>query len=427
MTTTTKKRPGPRRTPVLVRALSRIVPGEEDETLGSAHWEYRGAAVRGLPVIGDGKITRSVARVLFEGLVAKLAPEERLQSTCGRTSCCNPSHRRTAAAALVWLLLALAAPAYATPPTIVLIVVDDMAVSDLAVTPSIRAIGERGASFDAALTPFPLCSPSRTSLLTGLSPTHHRVYANDAAEFDPTWETLGTRLQAAGYRTAIIGKVLNRITHLAVDRLPGWDTYFALQKHGDFGRNQTTVLANRGADFIRQAQRDGVPAFLYLAPAAPHGPNRGPSPECDAPPSTPLPEGADPTLWFRRMSSLCGVDRLVEKLDRLAGQNAVTIVISDNGWMSSNGRTGKMETVLDAVRVPLVMRGPGIEPGRTRNEISTLMDVSATVLALAGLSPALPSDGRSLVPLLGPDANVDPAPWNPTILIESVAPDGDER
>jgi len=416
----TKRRPGPKRTPVLVRALARIEPDADDSPLGSPCWRFRGESRRGRAVIGDRDgAPRSVVRILYDALIEKVAPRARLRSACGRTSCCNPLHRRVVGALALACLLAT--PSLASQPTIVLIVADDMAVSDLAATPSIRSIAERGASFDAALTPFPLCSPSRTSLLTGLAPRTHGVYANDAALFDPSWPTLGTRLGAAGYRTALIGKLLNRVHNLRAP-LGGWDEYRPLAKHSDFESDQSTVLANRASNFLRDAARDGVPAFVYLAPVAPHGPNRGPSPECDAPTMLPQDGTVDDRTWFRRMSSLCGLDRLVEKIDRVAGPDAYVVVLSDNGWMQSNGRTGKHETVLGAVRVPLAIRGPGIAAGRVREEIVTLMDVHATVLALAGVAPS--GDGRSLTQLLGVDANDEPEPWTPTVVIESVPPTG---
>lgn len=305
----------------------------------------------------------------------------------------------------VLLVLLFLMPVRASAASIVVILADDMRVDDVAHMPTLEQLAAQGTSFDLALAPFALCTPARASLLTGMAPTRHGIYTNHAELFDPAWPTLGTRLQAAGYRTALVGKVFNRMRLAPWTRLPGWDTYQALDKHSDYGAEQSHVLANRAARFLRSCARDGVDCFLYVSPASPHGPNPGP-PECTGPWPAPPPSLADTHLWNRRMSSLCGLDGLVDKVVRAAPANTTFIFMSDQGFMLGEGagadedddpRMGKQELIIDAMQFPLIVWGPGVEQSHRREIVST-MDVTATVLDLAGVDQA-GVDGKSLVPL----------------------------
>lgn len=303
------------------------------------------------------------------------------------------------------LAVILAAPVPAHAATIVLVVADDMRVDDVAYMPTLQQLAAEGTSFDLALAPFALCTPARASLLTGMSPTHHGIYTNHAELFDPNWPTLGTRLQAAGYRTALIGKLFNRMRLAPWDRLPGWDTYQALDKHSDYGAEQSHVLARRAAAFLRDCRHDGVDCFLYLSPVSPHGPNPGP-PECVGPWPAPPRADLDLHLWHRRMSSLCGLDGLVGKVAKAAPPDTTFIFLSDQGFMlgenasddeDDDPRMGKQELVIDSMQFPLMIWGPGVQHSARREIVST-MDVTATVLDLAGVDqPGV--DGKSLVPL----------------------------
>ena len=324
-------------------------------------------------------------------------------------------------------LIVLAAPARAAE-SIVVVVADDLRVQDLAFMPELTALAERGAGFSSALA-YPLCTPSRISLLTGQAPDRHGILTNDVRLFDRNTPTLGTQLQAAGWRTAMFGKWLNKMGRLPEEerRFPGWDRWTGLVKHSDYGREQTKVLGNRTSDFLRDCGADDVPCFAYVAPASPHGPNFGPE-DCDA--TIPPVEGEwEPRRWNQRLSSICGLDRMIGKIARR--EPTWLIVVGDNGYMAENGRTGKNELVIDAVRVPLVVVGPNVGAGRDRREIVSLMDVYATILDLAGVTPGEAPDGQTLSPLFPePVAGVSPAPWSGTLMLMSEAPspgDDDEE
>lgn len=74
-------------------------------------------------------------------------------------------------------------------------------------TPHLDTLAERGRIFDRMYTPFPLCCPSRTSLMTGLMPRHHHVLGNwRGLRPDLADQGLGRWFADAGYHTFYVGK-----------------------------------------------------------------------------------------------------------------------------------------------------------------------------------------------------------------------------
>jgi arylsulfatase A-like enzyme len=115
---------------------------------------------------------------------------------------------------------------------------------------------------------------------------------------------------------------------------------------------------------------------------------------------------ADVTRRYRcRIESLLAVDdgvgRVVDALNR-GGEldNTIIIFTSDNGFFAGEHRvrTGKNRVYEEAIRVPLVIRGPGVPQGATVDDLSINADLAPTILDAAGATPGLPEDGRSLLP-----------------------------
>jgi len=84
-------------------------------------------------------------------------------------------------------------------------------------TPNIDALAKRGVFFAQAFTPFPLCTPARTSIFTGLEPRHHNVRHNINMNYSPGPPALAPKyvafpefLEKAGYRTYFLGKLHTR-------------------------------------------------------------------------------------------------------------------------------------------------------------------------------------------------------------------------
>ncbi|HEY7215974.1 MAG TPA: sulfatase [Thermoanaerobaculia bacterium] len=343
-------------------------------------------------------------------------------------------------------------------------------------------LARQGMTFTQHVVPLSLCCPSRASILTGLYPHNHKVYTNFPPDggferFDELRHeeaTLATALHAAGYRTALFGKYLNGYpgeeggTYVP----PGWDEWaspvhgspyasynYTLNENGKtvkYGNGaeayMTDVLAGKAAAFVRGAAAGGQPFFLYLATYAPHKPSTparrhaGLFADLQAP-RTPAFDEADvrdkpqriraskrltageiatiDALYRKQIRSLQAVDEAVAALVKAlqeTGQLAGTYILftSDNGFHMGQHRLepGKYTPYETDVRVPLLVRGPGVPAGATSSALTSSVDLAPTLAALAGARLAVPPDGRSLAPLLHGQA---PAGWRQAALLEQFA------
>ena len=345
-------------------------------------------------------------------------------------------------------------------PNILLISTDDQPAWTTRWQPKLRRImGDQGTTFEGACAADPLCGPNRASTLLGRYSHNHRIRDNTRATelfrgAGHEADHYGHALKAAGYRTGWFGKWLNEHPH---DFVPsGWDRgYFLVGHQGDpdefwinddgtvrnIPRNRwddTDLLATRAADFA-EYQRSVQPWFCALSLWAPHFPFGGlhiPARHRHdydgmAPPSGPEfrdpPEHYDPMkftdAWLRNYhegarEELQAVDDAVEKMvGRLGttGQLADTLVLytTDNGFISGQHRQIKKSKHYDeSVRVPLIVRGPGVARGGRTDALVSSADIAPTLAETAGAD--FPCDGRSLVPLFG---GAEPEWWRTNMLV----------
>jgi arylsulfatase A-like enzyme len=108
--------------------------------------------------------------------------------------------------------------------------------------------------------------------------------------------------------------------------------------------------------------------------------------------------------YVSQLESLRSIDRLVKRLvGRLsaAGELDRTLFVftSDNGYLRGQHRLeGKSRPYEEAIRVPLLIRGPGFEAGAHDRRLTANVDLAPTVLDAAGAEADLTLDGRSLRP-----------------------------
>ena len=97
--------------------------------------------------------------------------------------------------------------------------------------------------------------------------------------------------------------------------------------------------------------------------------------------------------------------------------NTYIVFTSDNGYhLGEHGiPLGKQSPYDESLRVPLIVRGPGVPAGAVVDAMALNIDLAPTFAELAGASPADFVDGRSLVPLLDGDP---PAEWRHGFLVE---------
>jgi arylsulfatase A-like enzyme len=206
---------------------------------------------------------------------------------------------RTASLALLVLALtALAAPisaaARAPRPNVVVITTDDQPLSmmDRRALPSTHELlVDGGTSFSNAIVTTPLCCPSRASLLTGQYGHNNGFLKNNYADLINRRNVLPAWLQAAGYRTAHVGRYLNGFenkvggTHRAA---PGWDvwqTELAPRRYFDYelsanGKPRhlgtddddylTRVLNDKSAALASRLAARRRPFYLQIDHLAPH-------------------------------------------------------------------------------------------------------------------------------------------------------------
>ena len=108
-----------------------------------------------------------------------------------------------------------------------------------------------------------------------------------------------------------------------------------------------------------------------------------------------------------RIRSLQVLDRTVARLvEELEAQGALDdtylIFTSDNGYIMGNHRReiGKYNQFQGTVNVPFYVRGPGIAPGSTYDDLAGNIDIAPTIAEIAGATPPASVDGVSLLPLL---------------------------
>jgi len=397
-----------------------------------------------------------------------------------------------AATACLALAAAFADPgssAAPKPPNIIFVLTDDLSWNLLRFMPNVKQMQKQGVTFGRYFVTDSLCCPSRASIFTGKFPHDTGIFTNDGKDggfklfhsLGHENSTFATRLQSAGYLTAMMGKYMNGYTPTAAvdDQIgyipPGWDEWdvagnayseynYILNENGaliHYGRQPsdylTDVLAGKSVDFINRAAAEGKPFLLEIAPFAPHGPYT-PAPRhlSDFPglraPRTPAFDEADirdKPAWLRTHLNLRGVQvanidsgfrkraQAVESVDELIGilqavlkakkgqlSNTYTFFTSDNGYHMGEHRlsAGKQTAFETDIRVPLVVTGPGIPRGRTVNKLASNIDLYPTFVRLGGESIPPAVDGRSLLPLLGGGAVPS---WRKAILVEHHGPDRD--
>ncbi len=351
---------------------------------------------------------------------------------------------------LVGLASVLSSPAAevaGTKPNIVFIFADDWGYADLGIhgstfckTPRLDAMAAEGIDFQSFTVNNPVCSPSRTAVMTGHFPARHSVHQHFASFehhqragmpdwLDPKAPMLPRMLKRAGYATGHFGK-----WHLCNDHIPdgpmpaayGFDEFgaFNLPNEAD-EQMKTSATCPRATDFIRRHKNQ--PFFVNVWLHETHTPHY--------PLEQYLAQFKDLDERKRVYAAVvaegdAGVGLILDTLKQ-EGLERKTLVIfsSDNGpeWSGkrkhgddtstgpglgtfySVGEKGnlkgqKRSLYAGGIRVPFIVRWPGVVPaGRVnRDSVLTAVDLLPTFLELAGVeSPqGYESDGESFVSAL---------------------------
>lgn len=315
------------------------------------------------------------------------------------------------------------------------------------VTPRLdRFAGEDATNFTNCFTPQPVCGPARAMLQTGLYPTQIGCFRN-AISLPVNQRTIAKSMREAGYQVAYVGK-----WHLASDRggesyatLPvpmerrgGYEDFWRVAdvleftSHGyggyiydekgekiEFDGYRTDCITDQALEFIEKY--DGSkPFFLFISHIEPHHQNdtgdyEGPEGSKErfkdyvAPPDL-EPGKGDWERFYPDYLGCCNAldtnfGRVIDALKKRGlYDNTLIVYTSDHGChfkTHSDEVVGgyddyKRNSFENTIHVPLLIKGPGFEPGRREDKVVSLIDLPRTLMTAAGCQIGEDIQGRAL-------------------------------
>ncbi len=343
--------------------------------------------------------------------------------------------------ALTCLPRPIAEAAKSKPPNLILILADDLGYADIGVqgarhlTPHLDRMAAQGVRLTSFVTAGNVCTPTRTSLMTGCYPKRvglhqHVLFPGGKKGISASEVTLAELLKAKGYATMIIGK-----WHLGdqPEFLPtrhGFDDYFGIPFSNDMGQmtqqgptrtdrpktpllraervaeeepDQRTLTRRYTAEAVKFIETNRAkPFFLYLPHAMPHWPHYS-SAGFDG-------KSGNGTFGDAVTELDWSVGELLGALKRLKlDEQTLVVFTSDNGGPVFQGATNtplhgaKGGTFEGGHRAPFLARWPGRVPaGRVVDELAASFDLYTTLAKLGGAE--VPKDrivdGKDIWPLL---------------------------
>jgi arylsulfatase A len=325
--------------------------------------------------------------------------------------------------------------ALAASPNIILILTDDQGWSMMSArmhpdlpasaidyfhTPAMDRLAREGMRFTSGYSPGPLCTPTRRSIQNGMTPARQR-----GTEFKSTWVpaahlTLPRALKQAdsAYVCAHFGKwgedmisTPEECGYDASDGMTGNKTGGADdEKFSDIVKEDPKLifsLTKRATEFIAKQAAAQRPFYLQLSHYAVHR-------QVQALPATNdkyIAKGQPPRQFTPTFAAMLedlntGLTQLLDEVDRLGiAGNTFVVFTADNGGNTSYANTdaslptnndplrqGKQYLYEGGIRVPFIVRGPGIKSGSVNHEPVAGYDLLPTFYELAGGKKPLPTD-----------------------------------
>jgi N-acetylglucosamine-6-sulfatase len=356
-------------------------------------------------------------------------------------------------------------------PNVLFILTDDLDddSQSIAHMENLRSlITNNGVTLKNAYVTQAVCCPSRASILRGQYPHNTGVTSNHAEDYDEfvssgrEASTFATWIHDAGYQTAYFGKYLNGYDTTRIP--PGWDRWFSDygatkdQQFNDQGKVVTydpndyffeDVLRDKTLEWLKD-RNTSKPFLAVISTHAPHQPaipalrhaNLFPGADLPKPPSFNEAQVSDKNEWVRQLPLLSrdqidamkrlyrnrlrvmeGVDEMLEAVvSELRAQNELenTYIFfsSDNGFHMGQHRfsQGKETAYEEDIAVPMIVRGPGVPAGATRQQLVLNQDLAPTFADIADASVPNFVDGRSFLAVLGDNP---PDSWRTGFLVQA--------
>lgn len=333
-------------------------------------------------------------------------------------------------------------------------------------TPNLERLASKGVWFKNAYCGSPVCAPARASMMTGRFASDVAAYGNTTV-FDGSVPTWGNYLRDAGYLTWATGKMdLTAEKDLGFQQVNTGHGHFRRPDITEVFRrpmcyriDERELVDGRVGDraapdkaridagmaFVEaQSAAPGKPWAAYVGVVSPHPefgapqkywdlypPDQVPLP--NLPPgyldklhpvfqvlrdfsmiSTPIPEDRirrARTAYYGMITQLDDyLGSVIDGLERKGAlKNSVLIYTSDHGEMlGEHGMWLKRSLLEGAARVPLIMAGAGLPAGKVIDTPVSHVDLTATLLDLAGAQCPTGLRGSSLLPLIVGDSNAGP-------------------
>lgn len=281
----------------------------------------------------------------------------------------------------------------ASPPDIVIFICDDLSARDLACygsrdvrTPRIDAFARSALIFDRAFVVSPSCAPSRATLLTGMNPARNGAIANHEYKRDDV-PSLPPSFRQLGYQSAAFGKVAHGprdVTRHGFDHTPA---------HRAFRPQEIDRwLSSRDKD---------RPVFLMVGTHAPHVPwpqNQGYEADAIDVPRFhyDTPEyRADRVRYYTDVTQAdTDFGAILDLIERQLGPETVVVFTSDHGAQLPFGKWNLYD---EGIRVPLLVRWPGLAQAGRSTAMVAWPDLLPTLLEGAGGKAPTGIDGQSFL------------------------------
>ena len=267
-------------------------------------------------------------------------------------------------------------------------------------TPNLDKLARQGVRYTNAFTTAPVCSASRSAMITGMYQTsvgihHHRSHRNDGYTLPEPVRLITEYFRDAGYFTANVKTAAQGV-----------------RGSGKTDFNFKFKNAFDGSDWNQR--KAGQPFFAQLSISVTHrGGHWKRLPELLKNPVDPArvklpPYYPDHAIarddWATYLDSIQVMDGYVGKIlkrldDEGLAENTVVIFIGDHGRCHVRGKQWLYD---GGIHIPLIVRWPGkLKAGKVCDDLVSAIDISATVLKVAGIKPPKHIEGRVF---LGPGA-----------------------
>jgi arylsulfatase A-like enzyme/tetratricopeptide (TPR) repeat protein len=257
-------------------------------------------------------------------------------------------------------------------------------------TPNLDRLARSGAIFTDAVAAAPITLPSHASILSGLYPPSHGARFNGIFRVPDGVETIAETFNEAGFATgAFVGAfVLERRFGLEQgfdhydDELPDENPVHPVY----FAERRAEEVVSRALSWIEAHKQDRF--FVWVHVYDPHAPHNAPPPYAERYPG----RGYEAEVAYTDAA-------LGPLLESVNDERSAILVVADHGeGLGDHGESTHTLFVYDStMKVPLVLKAPGVAPGTRVEKQVRSVDIAPTVLELAGLRPKSELDGISLL------------------------------